>query len=191
MKKLLLLAGILVVSGMTFAAEVNTEANKNLDVYAQVVTNLEIDTTPLNFGVIGINSTKTIPVGDAGAGSFTIKGATNTNIILTITDTDAENKDKFQNGKMTALLRRIKSDGKGDTAGNGKLKPTLEIKDNEGNLLTSNVVSIASTGSLHLAQSKKFNVVGTIETSDQQNTGNYKGAVNVKAVYEAFPKANN
>ena len=42
MKKLLLLAGLLVVTGSAFAADIKTEASGNVDIYAQVLTNLEM-----------------------------------------------------------------------------------------------------------------------------------------------------
>ncbi len=78
MKKLLLLAGLLVVAGSAFAADIQTEASGDVDIYAQVVTDLSIETEPLNFGVVGIKDTKIVSQGDTGAGSFTIKGASNT-----------------------------------------------------------------------------------------------------------------
>lgn len=183
MKKLLLLAGLLVVAGSAFA--VNTETTGDVDIYAQVVTDLSIETEPLNFGVVGIKDTKIVSQGDTGAGSFTIKGASNTNIILSISDTDSDNKSKLENGRITAFLKRIKPDGENDGSNNGKLSPTIEIYDG-GNLLANNIISITSTTSLHKPQAKKFDVVGSVTTSDSQNTGNYKGAIKVTAKYDSW-----
>lgn len=189
MKKLLLLAGLLVVAGSAFAEEaaknVKTEASKNVDIYAQVVTDLNIDTEPLNFGALGISDEKIISQGETGAGSFTITGASNTNIILSISDTDNDNKSKFENGEITAFLKRIKPNGENDGSNNGKLLPTIKIYDG-GELLANNIISITSTTSLHKPQAKKFDVVGSVTTSDSQNTGNYKGAIKVTAKYDSW-----
>ena len=75
MKKLLLLAGLLVVTGSAFAADIKTEASGNVDIYAQVLTDLNIKTEPLNFGVLGLSDKKTINSNQNEAGKFTITGA--------------------------------------------------------------------------------------------------------------------
>ena len=178
MKKILLFIALLTVSGSIFSAESAPEVSDKVDVVARIVSDLSIETTPLNFGIVGINDSKAIVVGEPGAGSFTIKGSGNTNIVLTIIDT--QNVDnKFQNGKIDALLNNG-----GDTP-NDKLTAALEIKDN-GTTLNSNIVSIASDITLEPVQSKKFDVIGELKTSANQSTGNYKGAIKVTAKYDSW-----
>ena len=181
MKKLLLLAGLLVVTGSAFAADIKTEASGNVDIYAQVLTNLEIDSKPLNFGVLGINDSKTIGANDGGAGSFTITGATNTNITLTIADTGDTSKT-FVNGEVIAKLVR---EG-GVNSKNDFLEPQIYVYDN-GTKITNTTFNIASKNRLHVAQSKEFKVAGDIETRPEQNTGNYKGTIKVTAKYDSWP----
>ncbi|WP_462425520.1 hypothetical protein [Fusobacterium varium] len=184
MKKLLLLAGLLVVTGSAFAADIKTEASGNVDIYAQVLTDLNIKTEPLNFGVLGLSDKKTINSNQNEAGKFTITGASNTNISLTIEDTNAA-EHKFENGQIIAKLLR---DGVSITgaAHNDRLVPVIKIYDNNKQL-TSNTFSIAATGKLHEIKSKEFKVAGDIETRPEQNTGNYKGAIKVTAKYDSWP----
>ncbi|MFR3817055.1 MAG: spore coat protein U domain-containing protein [Fusobacterium varium] len=177
----LLLAGLLVVTGSTFAADIKTEASGNVDIYAQVLTNLEIDSKPLNFGVLGINDSKTIGANDGGAGSFTVTGATNTNISLTIEDTNVA-EHKFENGQIIAKLVR---EG-GVNSKNDFLEPQIYVYDN-GTKITNTTFNIASKNRLHVAQSKEFKVAGDIKTKAEQNTGNYTGTIKVTAKYDSWP----
>ena len=172
MKKLLLLTGLLAIAGSAFAADIKTEASGNVDIYAQVLTDLQIDSEPLNFGVLGINDKKSVESTDQGVGKFTITGATNTNITL-------------NNGEVVAKLVR---DGGGSTTGNDILTPKIYVYDN-GEKITNTTFNIASKSQLHLAQSKEFKVGGDIETKSSQNTGNYKGAIKVTAKYDSWPAA--
>ena len=165
MKKLLLLAGLLVAAGSAFAADIKTEASGNVDIYAQVLTDLQIDSEPLNFGVLGINDKKSVESTDQGVGKFTVTGATNTNITLTIADT-GDTKSTFNNGEVVAKLVR---DGGGSTTGNDILTPKIYVYDNGTKI--SNKVG------------------GDIETKAGQNTGNYKGAIKVTAKYDSWPAA--
>ena len=184
MKKLLL-AGLLVAASSAFAVEPpKTEASGNVDIYAQVLTDLQIDSEPLNFGVLGISDKKSVESTDQGVGKFTVTGATNTNITLTIADT-GDTKSTFNNGEVVAKLVR---DGGGSTTGNDILTPKIYVYDN-GTKISNTTFNIASIGSLHLAQSKEFKVGGDIETKAGQNTGNYKGAIKVTAKYDSWPAA--
>lgn len=184
MKKLLLLAGLLVVASSAFTAEIKTEASGNVDIYAQVLTDLQIDSEPLNFGVLGINDKKSVESTDQGVGRFTITGATNTNITLTIADT-GDAKSTFKDGVVVAKLVR---EGGGSTTGNDILTPKIYVYDN-GEKITNTTFNIAATSSLHIAQSKEFRVGGDIETKAGQNTGNYRGAIKVTAKYDSWPAA--
>lgn len=184
MKKLLLLAGLLVVASSAFAADIKTEASGNVDIYAQVLTDLQIDAEPLNFGVLGINDKKSVESNDQGVGKFTVTGATNTNITLTIADANNPGTT-FANGEVVAKLVR---DGGGSTIGNNILTPKIYVYDN-GEKIINTTFNIASLGSLHKAHSKEFKVGGDIETKAEQNTGNYKGAIKVTAKYDSWPAA--
>ena len=187
MKKLLLLAGLLVVASSAFAADIKTEASGEVEIFAQVLTDLNIKTEPLNFGILGLSDNKTVNPSQTEAGKFIIKGASNTNISLTIEDTiDAENK--FKNGQIIAkLLREGGSDG---AAYNDRLVPIIKIYDNGKQLSDSDLsFNIAATGNLHEIKSKEFRVAGDIETRPEQNTGSYKGAIKVTAKYDSWPAA--
>lgn len=187
MKKLLLLAGLLVVASSAFAAEPpKTEATGEVKIYAQVLTDLSVDTEPLNFGILGISDSKTVQATDSGAGKFTVTGATNTNISLTITDpNDAQNK--FTNGEITAKLVR---DGGGSTTANDILTPKIHIFENgKEERINNTTFTIASNSQLHMAQPKEFKVGGDITTKGGQNTGNYQGAIKVTAKYDSWPAA--
>lgn len=183
MKKLLLLAGLLVVASSAFAADIKTEASGNVDIYAQVLTNLEIEAEPLNFGVLGMSDKKSVESTDQGVGKFTVTGATNTNITLTIADANNPGTT-FANGEVIAKLTR-------ENGGNSKndfLEPKIYVYDN-GERIYDTTFNIASKSQLHLAQSKEFKVGGDIETRPEQNTGSYKGAIKVTAKYDSWPAA--
>ncbi|MDU1910501.1 DUF4402 domain-containing protein [Fusobacterium sp.] len=185
MKKLLLLVGLLVVASSAFAAEIKTEASGKVEIFAQVLTDLNIETEPLNFGILGLDDNKTVNPSQTEAGKFIIKGASNTNISLTIEDTiDANNK--FKNGQITAKL--LREGGSNGDAYNDRLIPVIKIFDN-GNQLNDSALSfnIAATGNLHEVKSKEFKVAGDIATRPEQNTGSYKGAIKVTAKYDSWP----
>ena len=83
MKKLLLLAGILVVASSVFGAA-TTEVSGDVDIYAQVVNNLSfIKGDPLNFGVVARGSTNSVVAGN-GVGSFTIEGAQGVPVMISM-----------------------------------------------------------------------------------------------------------
>ncbi|MCI6034025.1 MAG: hypothetical protein SOY68_06615 [Fusobacterium varium] len=188
MKKLLLLAGLLVVAGSAFAEKVtNTSAEGTVDVYAQVLHNLSIETKPLDFGVLGINDEKTVSYNDSNAGEFTINAAKNSKIKLTITDdTEGGNSYSFSGNGSGIRLER-EGNTKGKNSQNDNLHPIVKITDNKGNLLQSDTVSIVSSGNMHLLDKLVYKVHGTLKTNKEQNTGNYKGAIKVTAKYDSWP----
>lgn len=189
MKKLLLLAGLLVVAGSAFARkEISTSDEGTVDVYARVLHNLSIETKPLDFGVIGIGDDVTVPYNDKNAGEFVINAAKNSKIKLTIKD-DTEGGENYSfsgQGSQIRLERNGNTQGKNSL--NDNLHPVIKITDNNGTLLQSNTVSIVSGSNLHLVDKLVYKVHGTLKTSNAaQNTGEYKGAIKVTAKYDDWP----
>ncbi|GAA6325269.1 hypothetical protein F350042L8_23670 [Fusobacterium ulcerans] len=186
MKKLLLVAGLLVVAGSAFAADIQTEASGEVEIFAQVLTDLNIETEPLNFGILGLNDNKTVNPSQTEAGKFIIKGASNTNISLTIEDTvDPENK--FKNGQIVAKL--LREGGSNGAAHNDRLVPVIKIYDKGTQLSDSDLsFNIADHSNLHEVKPKEFKVAGDITTRKEQNTGSYKGAIKVTAKYDSWPE---
>ncbi len=180
MKKLLLLAGILVVASSVFGAA-TTEVSGDVDIYAQVVNDLKIETEPLNFGAIGIQDAKEVGHNDNDAGEFIITGAINANISLEISDLNSQTK--YTDGSIVAKLEREGGDSATDN--NDILNPIIYVYDEEGNRFMGESFT-TSSGASSLAKSKTFKVGGRAETSASQNTGNYKGAITVTARYDAW-----
>lgn len=185
MKKLLLLAGLLVVAGSAFAAEdVKTTVSDDVKIYAQVLTDLTIKTKPLDFGVLGLDDNHKVEYSDqTNAGEFTISGAKNTNISLVIEDVN-DSSHKFTNGEITAKL--VRENGNKST-GNDILTPQISIFEENGKKIMDDFVfQTGNDGQLHKPAEKVFKVAGEIKTRIGQNTGNYEGAIKVTAKYDSW-----
>lgn len=193
MKKLLLLAGLLVVANSAFADKVtSTSAEGTVDVYAQVLHNLSIETKALDFGVLAIDDEKTVSYNDTNAGEFTINAAKNAKIKLTIKDDTLEGKDYAFSGTGSTIRLEREGNTQGKNSKNDNLHPLIKITDNKGTLLQSDTVSIVSTGNLHLIDKLVYKVHGTLKTDNsEQNTGNYTGKIKVTAKYDGWPTATN
>ena len=92
MKKLLLLAGLLVVAASAFAAEAydapKTDSEAEIGVHAEVLEDLVIaKQKDVNFGVLRKGSTKDAPEED---GEFTITGSKGTKVLLSVKDAKGE-----------------------------------------------------------------------------------------------------
>ena len=192
MKKLLLLAGILVVSGMTFAAEANNVGESKeaqIDVKAVVVPVLAIEkVNDLDFGLITPLGTKTEEI----PGKFTITRSRYTNVKILATDLDSRSSDlKYQEVPGTIAVK-LYQDGKG-AAHNEQMDSSLAFYFSKDNApVNGQPFSLAQMGSNVVggnsgeAKSKADILVkGTLKsTRDGQNYGAYTGKLGVKAIYD-------
>lgn len=84
MKKLLLLAGILAISGITFSAEAD------LEVKAQIVKPLTLTTEPVDFGILVAGQTGPINTISTGkSGKILLSGGAKENVSLKVDGFDA------------------------------------------------------------------------------------------------------
>lgn len=185
MKKLLLLAGILAVSGMTFAATETSDVTGKVDVKAEVVTQLEIvDTTPVDFGRIAAGQVDKV---QETAGSFNIIGSFDRNIKITVRD---ENNNGAQYGDPTSGVNVILyQNGNKTNISNKQMISKLSLYSENGNVITSSPVALGTNIIVNnpLREQKKsklkINVKGTLTAKDSQDIGNYNGILGIKAVY--------
>ena len=189
MKKLLLLAGILVVASSVFGAA-TTEVSGDVDIYAQVVNNLSfIKGDPLNFGVVARGSTNSVVAGN-GVGSFTIEGAQGVPVMISMSADGNTYKTVVEASSIEA---KISLGGEDTAAANQYMNPTVKIrKSGETETLNSSVPLDGWVGPKDRDTYSKaeFEVFGTLPVKDTQDYGNYSGKLYVKAKYEDFPKAN-
>lgn len=167
MKKLLL-AGILLVSGVAFSADPAVKVEEKLDVTAEVVKGLTITTTPLDFGLV--------PQGGKGfrevtPGTIALTGEKDRKVLLSFFDT--------VEGGTLIDDNRVHLKGPNRTDGSTHyLTAALKI---DGTDLTSfnNVILAGAKGE------KNLKVTGTLDDINADApTGKYNGAVKIAATYE-------
>lgn len=183
MKKLLLLASILAISGVAMAA--TGDGSGTLDVKARIVKPLTVETEALDFGIIAIGSSGYVDDMDATkSGKVKVTGSPNSTIKLDIADISGLSKNF---GEVTL----INSTGdKNDE--NNQLVAYLSFNETSENdahgfkdRLTSNNTSI----SLNNKGERSVYVGGYTKTiPETQNGGSYTGTMLVTATYEPFGK---
>ena len=184
MKKLLLVAGILAIYGMTFAATTNFEGTGTLDVKAEVVTQLQIiDTSPVDFGRIAAGQ-ENKP--EEKAGSFTIVGTSGKNIKVTVRDeitkgeyinpTNGINVTLYQNGTPSTIT-------------NKKMISKLFLY-NGSTQVTDSPITFGTKADYFPNPNREqpktkltLDVRGSLTAGINQDVGNYNGILGVKAVY--------
>lgn len=180
MKKLLLLAGILAISGA--ALGVGSDSAQ-LNVKARIVKPLTVETEALDFGIIAIGSSGYVDDMDAAkSGKVKVTGSPNSTVKLDITDMSGLST-KF--GEVT-LINSVGS--KSDK--NNQLIAQLsfnETSENESHGFKDRLTPLNHSVSLNDKGERSIYVGGsTVTVPETQNGGSYTGAMLVTATYEPF-----
>ena len=146
------------------------DASADVEVYAEVLGPLEIETTPVNFGVVAKNSNRNTPQTE---GTINIRGTEGANITVSFTSSDRE-WDATKGAVLVILAQ------------NGEVW-ILEIYLNlfyyyadifyNNTRLKSNSIIIPQNGEVN------FNVSGTLDAGNVI-PGKYKGKFTVKVQYD-------
>lgn len=180
MKKLLLLASILAMSGVAMAAATDGTGKADLNVKARIVKPLSIETKALDFGIIAAGSDYVRVYGenDPGAGRIKIDGTPSSKITLGFEDEKNPgskfgdvvlyNENNNPNDKLVASLI-ITNTG----------NPAASSWDERNNADTSLVLGKDGKHELYVG-GKILNV------SPDQAAGLYSGNMTVTATYEPF-----
>lgn len=179
MKKMLLIMGLLAVSGMAFGAQQGQATSTQpwvegeVDVKARVVEDLKMTSTNtvVDFGTLLKGQQNKSEV---TAGKLDISGGAGANIIITVKGPDDQNY-QGTNEVSNGLSVNLKKDG---TDVNNKLATTLKFSDKSNSVITDKVVSLDEAGSYTI------NINGTASAEATQVVGDYSEKVFVKAQYE-------
>lgn len=165
MKKLLLLAGILAVSGVAFSEpSTKTKVEEELKVTAEVVKGLTLTTTPLDFGLVPQGGKN---LGEVTPGTIALTGEQGRKVLLSFIDT-VEGNTEIEDSRVHLagpnpsyfLVAALKIDG----------KDLSSFKD----------VTLAG-----VKGEADLKVTGAIEeVNADAATGKYNGAVKITAKYE-------
>lgn len=166
MKKLLSTLFLIVFTTFSFALG---DTSAEVEVYAEVVGPLEIQTTPVNFGIVAKNTNRNTPQTE---GTINIKGSEGASIKVTFTSSDRE-----WDATKGAILVLLSPSGNIEF---GDLSKTLyyyaDITYNNSRL-QSNSITIPQNGEVN------FKVGGTLDAGDVV-PGTYEGKFTVKVQYD-------
>ena len=173
MKKLLLLASILAISGITFSAEAD------LQVKAQIIKPLTITTEPADFGILVAGSSSPISTldGNGKNGKILLSGGAKENILLKVEGLDA--KGGLSGNDAVYLTNTIDP--------NSKLIASLHSDDN---VTHHNLIALSEMFNhpfaLNENGSLEFPVYGFLEQGVPADAtpGLYTGTVKIKAEYD-------
>lgn len=172
MKKLLLLAGILAISGVAFSAGVEAE----LEVKAQIVKPLTLTTEPVDFGILVAGQGRVSTRDGIGKnGKILLSGGAKENVLLKV--------EGFNEGIGAGKGAGVYLTNINDT--NSKLIATLASSDEHHPSL--NLEKIFNTPySLDEKGSLEFPVYGILQDGVPTNAtpGQYTGTIKVTADYE-------
>jgi len=175
MKKLLLLAGILAISGVAFSAGVEAE----LEVKAQIVKPLTLTTEPVDFGILVAGQGRVSTRDGIGKnGKILLSGGAKENVLLKVEGFDAGGV-----GGSDVYLTNINDP-------NSKLVATLaseDIGNGNGNNSSIHLSKLFNTPfSLGEEGSLEFPVYGILAKGVPVNAtpGQYTGTVKITADYE-------
>ena len=191
MKKLLL-AGLLVVAGSAFAAEVytapKTESEAEIGVHAEVLEDLVIaKQKDVNFGILRKGSTKDAPEED---GEFTITGSKGTKVLLSVKDAKGEADYSAVDGNAIPVVLSLTGVTEHDNNKAFKqMTSLLKIYDNNNNEVTNEEV-ILDSGDYKYGTAKSFvssfKVKGSVTTDPGQFGGKYNGTLMVKVKHSGW-----
>lgn len=173
MKKLLLVTGVLALSLSAFAISANDAKEATIEVKAKVVQPLDIETTPLDYGIMIPGETKW---GET-PGTVKITGTRGENIKFFIKESEEAGYKKYEGPQQRYNVTLTTGDGNSE---NQKLKTelTLVTPGDQGDSLDTGVLILDNEGK------KEFLLDGPATASQNQEHGEYKGLVYVKAMYE-------
>lgn len=191
MKKLLL-AGLLVVAGSAFAAEVytapKTESEAEIGVHAEVLEDLVIaKQKDVNFGILRKGSTKDAPEED---GEFTITGSKGTKVLLSVKDAKGEADYSAVDGNAIPVVLSLTGVTEHDNNKAFKqMTSLLKIYDDNNNEVTNEEV-ILDSGDYKYGTAKSFvssfKVKGSVTTDPGQFGGKYNGTLMVKVKHSGW-----
>ena len=192
MKKLLLLAGLLVVAASAFAAEAynapKTDSEAEIGVHAEVLEDLVIaKQKDVNFGVLRKGSTKDAPEED---GEFTITGSKGTKVLLSVKDAKGEADYRAVDGNAIPVVLSLTGVTEHDNNKAFKqMTSLLKIYDNNNNEVTNEEV-ILDSGDYKYGTAKSFvssfKVKGSVTTDPGQFGGKYNGTLMVKVKHSGW-----
>ena len=167
MKKLLLIAGILVLSTSLMGASAKDTKEGTVKVKAKVVEPLVLSTGDVDFGMLVSGETK-----EETEGSVSIKGTPNEQIKFEV-KVDGGDYQSYVSGsnKYDVVLKT--GNGTANEIMTSKLR--LESKD----------VTEASDGKINLGSKGNliFKVKGEVTAGSEQSAGEYEGVIHVRAMY--------
>lgn len=166
MKKFL--SGILFTILTSFAYSLG-EVSADVEVYAEVIGPLEIQTTPVNFGIIAKNSNRNNPQTE---GSINIKGSEGASIRVTFTSSDRE-----WDATKGAVLVLLSPNGEIDYEDFSRTLYYYADISYNNTRLKSNTITIPQNGEIN------FGVGGTLDAGDVV-PGKYEGKFTVKVQYD-------
>lgn len=169
MKKLLLLASILAMSGVAFAAASDEE---DLKVQATIIKPLKVTTADVNFGIVAAGQKNVVTIGTSGDGAIEVTGEAEKNVKFSVDglgSTEGVGSTLYlENESGSTLLAGLLAknpDDDGDYSG-------LDFFFNKSYQLLD-------------SGSKKFIVSGIIyDVPEDATPGLYTGSVKVKAEYD-------
>lgn len=194
MKKLLLLAGLLVVAASAFAAEAydapKTDSEAEIGVHAEVLEDLVIaKQKDVNFGVLRKGSTKDAPEED---GEFTITGSKGTKVLLSVKDAKGEADYRAVDGNAIPVVLSLTGVTEHDNNKAFKqMTSLLKIYDNNNNNNeVTNEEVILDSGDYKYGTAKSFvssfKVKGSVTTDPGQFGGKYNGTLMVKVKHSGW-----
>lgn len=145
------------------------DTSADVEVYAEVLGPLEIETTPVNFGVVAKNSNRNTPQTE---GTINIKGSEGANITVSFTSSDRE--WDATKGSVLVILSPTGEIDFGDLS--KSLYYYADILYNSSRL-KSNSITIPQNGEVN------FKVTGTLDAGNVV-PGKYKGKFTVKVQYD-------
>lgn len=177
MKKMLLLVGMLAVSGLAFANQATANGNGAFDVEGDVIVkakvveslSMEAGSTEVDFGTLLRGQANKPAVKE---GQLTVIGAPESNIILSVKAPDGN----YQNVSEAANGLEVNLKLNGNDRSN-LLATNLKFNNN-GNPIEAKAVVLDIDGKYVI------DINGTATASESQGFGNYSETVRVKAQYE-------
>lgn len=191
MKKLLLLAGLLVVAASAFAAEAydapKTDSEAEIGVHAEVLEDLVIaKQKDVNFGVLRKGSTKDAPEED---GEFTITGSKGTKVLLSVKDAKGEADYRAVDGNAIPVVLSLTGVTEHDNNKAFKqMTSLLKIYDNNNEVTNEEVILDSGDYKYGTAKSfvSSFKVKGSVTTDPGQFGGKYNGTLMVKVKHSGW-----